>query len=116
MLHSKCNDEYECMMILNFEKSWDVTDLGSLDYCPKDSTAPLPNIEAEGSQAPSAKKRKAASGTATSAGKKKSKISSPKSTKELEKEKSKTLRQAKLSFSKGDDSSSTLENVVILER
>ena len=94
----------------------DEKDLGSLDYRPKDPTAPLPTIEAEGSQAPSAKKRKAAPGTATSAGKKKSKTSSSEGTKEQEKEKSKTLRQAKLSFSNGDDSSSALENVVILER
>ena len=94
----------------------DKKDLGSLDYRPKDPIAPLPNIEAEGSQAPSAKKQTTAPGTATSAGKKKSKTSSSESTKKQEKEKSKTLRQAKLSFTKGDDSSSTLENVVILER
>ena len=94
----------------------DDKDLGGLEFRPKDPSAPLPNVEAEGSQAPSAKKRKAAPGTTTSAGKKKPKISSSKSTKDLEKKKSKTLRQAKLSFSKGDDSSSALENVVILER
>ena len=58
----------------------DEKDLGGLEFCPKDSSAPLPNIEAEGSQAPSAKKRKAAPGTATSTGKKKSKISSLKGT------------------------------------
>ena len=81
-----------------------------------DPTAPLPNIEAEGSQAPSAKKRKAAPGMVTSAGQKKSKISSSKSMKDLEKEKSKTLRQAKLSFTKGDDSASALENIVMLDR
>ena len=94
----------------------DDKDLGGLEFRPKDSSAPLPNIEAEGSQAPSAKKRKAAPGTATSAGQKKSKISSSKSTKDLEKEKSKTLHQAKLSFTKGDDSASALENIVMLDR
>ena len=94
----------------------DDKELGGLEFRPKDPSAPLPNVEAEGSQAPSAKKRKAASGTATSAGQKKSKTSSSKSTKDLEKEKSKTLRQAKLSFSKGDDSASALENIVMLDR
>ena len=94
----------------------DEKDLGGLEFRPKDSSAPLPTIEAGGSQAPSAKKRKAAPGTATSAGKKKSKTSSSEGAKEQEKEKSKTLRQAKLSFNKGDDGSSALENIVILER
>ena len=91
--------------------------LGGLEYRPRESTAPLPNTEAEGSQAPSAKKRKTAPGTATSAGKKKkTKTSSSKSTKDLEKEKAKTLRQTKISFSKEDDSSSALENVVVIDR
>ena len=94
----------------------DDKDLGGLEFRPKDPSAPLPNVKAEGSQAHSAKKRKAVPGTTTSAGQKKSKISSSKSLKDLEKEKSKTLRQAKLSFSKGDDSSSALENIVMLER
>ena len=95
----------------------DDKDLGGLEFRPKDPSAPLPNIEAEGSQAPSAKKRKAAPGMVTSTvKKKKSKTSGSKSTKDQEKEKSKNLRQAKLSFSKGDDSSSALENIVILER
>ena len=94
----------------------DEKDLGGLEFRPKDSSAPLPNIEAEGSQAPSAKKRKAAPETATSASKKKSRTSSSKSTKDLEKEKSKTLRQAKLSFTKGDDRASALENIVMLDR
>ena len=81
------------------------------------TSAPLPNIEAEGSQAPSAKKRKAAPGMATSASKnKKPKTPSSKSTKDLEKEKAKTLRQTKISFSKEDDSSSALKNVVVLDR
>ena len=92
-------------------------ELGGFDYRPRDPTAPLPNVEAEGSQAPPAKKRKAAHATATSAGKKKKiKTSISKSTKKLEKEKAKTLRQTKRSFNKGDDSSSALENIVLLER
>ena len=95
----------------------DEDDLGGLDYRPRETTAPLPNIEAEGSQALSAKKRKAAPATATSAGKKKkTKTSSSQSTKDLEKEKAKTLRQTKLSFNKGDDSSSALDNIVLLDR
>ena len=53
---------------------------------------------------------------ATSASKKKkSKTPSSKSVKDLEKEKVKTLRQTKISFSKEDDSSSALENVVVLD-
>ena len=92
-------------------------ELGGDDYRPRDSTAPLTNVEAEGSQAPSTKKRKAAPATATSVGKKKkTKTSSSQSTKDLEKEKAKTLRQTKLSFNKGDDSSSALDNIVLLDR
>ena len=54
---------------------------------------------------------------ATSASKKKKpKTPSSKSTKDLEKEKAKTLRQTKISFSKEDDSSFALENVVVLDR
>ena len=91
--------------------------LGGFEYSPRESSASLPNVEAESSQAPSAKKRKAAPGTATSAGqKKKPKTSAPKSTKDLEKEKAKKLRQTKISFNKEDDSSSALENVVVLDR
>ena len=77
--------------------------LGSFEYRPRESSTSLPNVEEESSQAPSAKKRKAAPGTATSAGqKKKPKTSSSKSMKDLEKEKAKSLRQTRLSFSKGD--------------
>ena len=95
----------------------DEDDLGGLDYRPRETTAPLSNIEAEGSQAPSAKKRKAAPGTATSADqKKKPKTSGSKSTKDLEKEKAKKLRQTKISFNKEYDGSSALENVVVLDR
>ena len=91
--------------------------LGGFEYRPRESSASLPNVEAESSQAPSAKKRKAAPGMATSASKnKKPKTPSSKSTKDLEKEKAKTLCQTKISFSKEDDSSSALENVVVLDR
>ena len=92
-------------------------ELGGFDYHPRDPPAPLPNVEAEGLQPQSAKKRKAGPATATSVGKrKKAETSSSKSTKKLEKEKSAKLKQSTLPFKKGNESSSALENVVMLEQ
>ena len=54
---------------------------------------------------------------ATSASKKKKpQTLGSKSTKDLEKEKAKKLRQTKISFNKEDDDSSALENVVVIDR
>ena len=96
----------------------DEEDLGGLEFRPKDTSAPQPNIKAEGSQAPSAKKRKTVPEAAASASKKKkSKTSSSQSSKDQEKEKTRSLRQSKLSFSKGDDDdASALDNIVMIDR
>ena len=96
----------------------DLTDdqLGGTEFRPKGPPAPLPNAEAAGLKPQSAEKRKAGTSSATSAGKRK-KAETPisKSTKQLEKEKAAKLKQTTLSFKKGDETSSALENVVVLE-
>ena len=90
--------------------------LGGTEFRPKDQPAPPPNAEAAGAKPQSAKKRKGGASSDTSAGKrKKADTPSSKSTKQLEKEKATNLKQSTLSFKKGDESSSALENVVMLD-
>ena len=87
-----------------------------MDFPPKDPPAPLPNAEAAGTKPQSAKKQKGEASSATSASKrKKAETPSSKSTKQLEKEKAAKLKQTTLSFKKGDESSSALENIVMLD-
>ena len=88
-----------------------------MDFCPKDPLALPPNSEVVGSQPTPAKKQKAGPGKAASTSKRKrADSSSSKSTKKLEKEKSAKLKQSTLSFKKGSEDSSALENIVIFDR
>ncbi len=116
---SSCNFSFILLIVpLLLGQIADLTNdqLGRTEFRPKDLPAPLPNAEAAGSKPQSAKKRKAGTSSATSTGKRK-KVETPssKSTKQLEKEKAAKLKQTTLSFKKGDESSSALENIVMLD-